>query len=217
MDVNREAVELAAQLAAQQEQVQAQELEQALDQAQQQAHEHPYGDAAASAEAAAEQHQHADQDHVPAVRHEYEHAEAAARASGGSGGGGGGKGLDLGSFKLPADAILKQDIPLPRRMASCVIGIKGQSVSKLRRESGAKIHVRPAAGREEMDQVVEIEGAIESVSVVHVSESCGQAGCCSALADRCSAQVRQHTRCSAQFCLWAAGWCVAAQRSARLC
>jgi hypothetical protein len=72
--------------------------------------------------------------------------------------------VDLGSFKLPADAVLKQEIPLPRRMASCVIGIKGQSVSKLRRESGAKIHVRPAAGREEMDQVVEIEGAIESVS-----------------------------------------------------
>lgn len=79
-------------------------------------------------------------------------------------GGGGREGVDLGSFKLPADAMLKQDIPLPRRMASCVIGIKGQSVSKLRRESGAKIHVRPAVGRDEMDQVVEIEGAIESVS-----------------------------------------------------
>lgn len=75
------------------------------------------------------------------------------------------QGVDLGSFKLPADAVLKQEIPLPRRMASCVIGIKGQSVSKLRRESGAKIHVRPAAGREEMDQVVEVEGPIESVSV----------------------------------------------------
>lgn len=74
------------------------------------------------------------------------------------------QGVELGSFKLPADAILKQEIPLPRRMASCVIGIKGQSVSKLRRESGAKIHVRPAAGREEMDQVVEVEGSIEAVS-----------------------------------------------------
>lgn len=166
-DVQHEAAELAAQLEAQQAQAQAQaqaqELVQALDQAQQQAQEQPYGDAApgAAAAAAAEQHQHqqADQD-LPAVRHEYEHAEAAARAGGG---GGGGRGLDLGSFKLPADAILKQDIPLPRRMASCVIGIKGQSVSKLRRESGAKIHVRPAVGREEMDQVVEIEGAIESV------------------------------------------------------
>lgn len=84
----------------------------------------------------------------------------------GGGGGGGGQGVDLGSFKLPADAMLKQDIPLPRRMASCVIGIKGQSVSKLRRESGAKIHVRPAAGRDELDQVVEIEGSIESVSAV---------------------------------------------------
>lgn len=74
------------------------------------------------------------------------------------------QGVDLGSFKLPADALLKQEIPLPRRMASCVIGIKGQSVSKLRRESGSKIHVRPAVSREEMDQVVEIEGSIESVS-----------------------------------------------------
>lgn len=73
------------------------------------------------------------------------------------------QGVDLGSFKLPADAVLKQEIPLPRRMASCVIGIKGQSVSKLRRESGAKIHVRPAAGREELDQVVEVEGPIEAV------------------------------------------------------
>lgn len=88
------------------------------------------------------------------------------RERGGRGGGSGGQaqGVDLGSFKLPADALLKQDIPLPRRMASCVIGIKGQSVSKLRRESGAKIHVRPAQGRDEMDQVVEIEGSIESVS-----------------------------------------------------
>lgn len=76
------------------------------------------------------------------------------------------QGVELGSFKLPADAILKQEIPLPRRMASCVIGIKGQSVSKLRRESGAKIHVRPAAGREEMDQVVEVEGSIEAVSLI---------------------------------------------------
>lgn len=74
------------------------------------------------------------------------------------------QGVDLGSFKLPADAVLKQEIPLPRRMASCVIGIKGQSVSKLRRESMSKIHVRPAVSREEMDQVVEIEGSIESVS-----------------------------------------------------
>jgi hypothetical protein len=88
------------------------------------------------------------------------------RGGGRGGGGGGGQGVDLGSFKLPADAMLKQDIPLPRRMASCVIGIKGQSVSKLRRESGAKIHVRPAAGRDELDQVVEIEGSIESVSAV---------------------------------------------------
>lgn len=78
-------------------------------------------------------------------------------------------GIDLGAFKLPADAILKQEIPLPRRMASCVIGIKGQSVSKLRRESGSKIHVRPATGRDEMDQVVEIEGSIESVSTVQES------------------------------------------------
>lgn len=92
----------------------------------------------------------------------------------GSGGGGGGAGkpssalmnLDISSFKLPADAVLKQEIPLPRRMASCVIGIKGQSVGKLRRESGSKIHVRPAQGRDEMDQVVEIEGPIESVSSV---------------------------------------------------
>lgn len=78
-------------------------------------------------------------------------------------------GIDLGAFKLPADAILKQEIPLPRRMASCVIGIKGQSVSKLRRESGSKIHVRPATGRDEMDQVVEIEGSIESVRAVQES------------------------------------------------
>jgi hypothetical protein len=78
------------------------------------------------------------------------------------------QGVDLGSFKLPADAVLKQEIPLPRRMASCVIGIKGQSVSKLRRESGAKIHVRPAAGREELDQVVEVEGPIEAVSDAHL-------------------------------------------------
>jgi hypothetical protein len=84
------------------------------------------------------------------------------------------QGVDLGSFKLPADAVLKQEIPLPRRMASCVIGIKGQSVSKLRRESGSKIHVRPAVSREEMDQVVEIEGSIESVS--GCNQSSGAAG-----------------------------------------
>lgn len=96
-----------------------------------------------------------------------EGAEGEQQQGGGAGAQRGGakpQGVDLGSFKLPADAMLKQDIPLPRRMASCVIGIKGQSVSKLRRESGAKIHVRPAAGRDELDQVVEIEGTIESVS-----------------------------------------------------
>jgi hypothetical protein len=189
-----------------------QALDQALDQAQQQAQEQPYGDAAPGAEAAAaaaEQHQHADQDNVPAVRHEYEHAEAAARAGGG---GGGGRGLDLGSFKLPADAILKQDIPLPRRMASCVIGIKGQSVSKLRRESGAKIHVRPAVGREEMDQVVEIEGAIESVSVCWQSWQHGRPPLsrlllCASAAANCF---------YARFCFCAAGW--RAWRSApRIC
>lgn len=76
-------------------------------------------------------------------------------------------GVELGSFKLPADACLKQEIPLPRRMASCVIGIKGQSVTKLRRDSGSKIHVRPSVTREELDQVVEIEGSIESVSHSH--------------------------------------------------
>jgi len=34
---------------------------------------------------------------------------------------------DANRFKMPADAILKQEIPLVRRMASCVIGIKGNS------------------------------------------------------------------------------------------
>jgi hypothetical protein len=71
---------------------------------------------------------------------------------------------DANRFKMPADAILKQEIPLVRRMASCVIGIKGTTVSKLRRESGAKIHVRPGQAPAELDQVVEIEGSIESVS-----------------------------------------------------
>jgi hypothetical protein len=71
---------------------------------------------------------------------------------------------DASKFKLPADAVLKQEIPLQRRMASCVIGIKGQSVAKLRRESGAKIHVRPGQGPGELDQVVEVEGSIEAVS-----------------------------------------------------
>jgi hypothetical protein len=73
---------------------------------------------------------------------------------------------DASKFKLPADAVLKQEIPLQRRMASCVIGIKGQSVAKLRRESGAKIHVRPGQGPGELDQVVEVEGSIEAVSGV---------------------------------------------------
>jgi hypothetical protein len=91
------------------------------------------------------------------------------RAGGGRGGGGGGGpgGLampDGTTFKLPADAILQQDVPLPRRMASCVIGIRGSSVQRLRRESGARVHIRPANGREELDQVVEIEGSIEAVS-----------------------------------------------------
>lgn len=71
---------------------------------------------------------------------------------------------DASKFKLPADAVLKQEIPLQRRMASCVIGIKGASVAKLRRESGAKIHVRPGQGPGELDQVVEVEGSIEAVS-----------------------------------------------------
>ncbi|WIA11677.1 hypothetical protein OEZ85_011775 [Tetradesmus obliquus] len=70
---------------------------------------------------------------------------------------------DASKFKLPADAVLKQEIPLQRRMASCVIGIKGASVAKLRRESGAKIHVRPGQGPGELDQVVEVEGSIEAV------------------------------------------------------
>jgi hypothetical protein len=66
-------------------------------------------------------------------------------------------------FKLPADVILKQEIPMPRRMASCVIGVRGTTVTRLRRESGTKIHVRQG-GPEENEQVVEIEGTIEAVS-----------------------------------------------------
>ncbi|KAF6256728.1 hypothetical protein COO60DRAFT_1702205 [Scenedesmus sp. NREL 46B-D3] len=81
---------------------------------------------------------------------------------------------DAAKFKLPADAVLKQEIPLQRRMASCVIGIKGQSVAKLRRESGAKIHVRPGQGPGELDQVVEVEGSIEAVSGAAVSGTAGQ-------------------------------------------
>ena len=66
-------------------------------------------------------------------------------------------------FKLSADVILKQEIPMPRRMASCVIGVRGTTVTRLRRESGTKIHVRQG-GPQENEQVVEIEGTIDAVS-----------------------------------------------------
>jgi hypothetical protein len=52
---------------------------------------------------------------------------------------------------------------MPRRMASCVIGIKGATVTRLRRDSKTRIHVRKGVGNEG-DQVVEIEGPIEHVS-----------------------------------------------------
>lgn len=87
---------------------------------------------------------------------------------------------DASHFKMPADVVLKQEIPLPRRMASCVIGIKGTTVSKLRRDSGSKIHVRPGIGQAELDQVVEIEGSIEAVGA-RLTSSAGVLTSCAKL------------------------------------
>lgn len=44
-------------------------------------------------------------------------------------------------MRLPADAPIKQEIDLPRKLASIVLGIKGETAGRLRRESGAKLHV----------------------------------------------------------------------------
>lgn len=66
-------------------------------------------------------------------------------------------------LRLPPDAVIKQEIPLPRRMASVVIGLRGQAVSRLRRECNVRIHVRPSTTPAELDQVVEIEGTLDTV------------------------------------------------------
>jgi hypothetical protein len=109
-------------------------------------------------------------------------------------------------MRLMPDAVLQQDIPLPRRMASCVIGLKGKTVGQLRRDSNAKIHIRPGVLREELDQVVEIEGPFSSVRVMWGSACSaplwhrGLFGGCEALtASRlqagCARHLAQHPVC----------------------
>jgi hypothetical protein len=46
-------------------------------------------------------------------------------------------------MRLPADAPIRQELVIPRRMVGLLLGPRGATVGRLRRESGAKVHVGP--------------------------------------------------------------------------
>ncbi|KIY91727.1 hypothetical protein MNEG_16237 [Monoraphidium neglectum] len=66
-------------------------------------------------------------------------------------------------MRLPPDAPIKQEIDLPRKLASIVLGVRGATAGRLRRESGAKLHV-VVTEKDNPLQILEIEGLFEQVA-----------------------------------------------------
>ncbi|MEW5305170.1 MAG: hypothetical protein WDW36_007731 [Sanguina aurantia] len=65
---------------------------------------------------------------------------------------------------LPVDPIVIQILPISKQLASVVIGTRGDNVTKIRRKSGCKVHVRPRPRSNEGLQEVELQGRSEQVS-----------------------------------------------------
>lgn len=77
--------------------------------------------------------------------------------------------------QLAEEPILVQELPLRKHLASALIGIGGETVARIRRESRCKIHVRKTSADQE-NQVVELRGTSDEVetAIARIRDLCAE-------------------------------------------